>query len=75
MHLKRCTTQRDDIDMRVDLRLPTDLAAFVHNADRDGPQGHIDSSEPMFMPVIEHTLVTVEPHDGLAEIRETRLIE
>ncbi|AGU53749.1 hypothetical protein VAPA_2c11950 [Variovorax paradoxus B4] len=30
---------------------------------------------PMFMPVIDHMLVAVDPHDGLTEIKETRSIE
>jgi hypothetical protein len=39
------------------------------------PMGSGGMLLPMFTPVIEHALVTVEPHEGLAEIKETRLIE
>jgi hypothetical protein len=39
------------------------------------PMGSGGMLLPMFTPVIEHALVTVEPNEGLAEIKETRLIE
>lgn len=35
----------DDVDVCIDLGLPTDFAMVVHDADRDGSQGYIDSGE------------------------------